>query len=42
MNAIKFIKFKKQCQSQNNFDMMKRIKERLKNIDMFKIMYHDY
>ena len=22
--------------------MMKKIKERLKNLDMFKIMYHDY
>ncbi len=22
--------------------MMKRIQEKLKNIDMFKIMYHDY
>jgi len=42
MNAIRFLKFKKSCQNEKNMDMMKRIQERLKNIDIFKIMYHDY
>jgi len=42
MNAIRFLKFKKGCQNEKNINMMKRIQERLKNIDIFKIMYHDY
>lgn len=42
MNAIKFIKFKKDCQTEDNLKIMRKIQERLKNVDMFKVMYHDY
>lgn len=42
MNAIRFIKFKRHCQDKKSIEMMRRIQERVKAIDMFKIMYHDY
>jgi hypothetical protein len=41
-NALKYMSFKEKCMTDMHKSILKEVHGRLKNIDMFKIMYHEF
>lgn len=41
-NVLKYLHLKPKCQSPENNEILRSLQKRIKDIDMFKIMYYEY